>query len=480
MNDPTVISIDLGTQSIRASAYDTRGNLLAHESRPVVSVGSRGEREQDPHRWTEFIKDALKSFQRQPGLGAKAIGVTGTSNGCIPIDSRGRVLHNALTHYDSRAGNEAAAIVRANSYERLSRKHHLLISAASTLSKILWFKENRSDVYENTELFLDPTAFLFYMLTDLEIMDYFNVQRCFYDVASGGLERELYDEIGIDRNKIPSLGNKSDIITSRGSSKIPGLDLDFDIIVSAASFDNQCALYGVNQLAPGAVHENSGSGVSLRTISEKPVSADGISCVRPRDEQSGYYIVSSYIRSTGLWLRDWLSSHGVTHEDFSRETERGFAAPNLSSKVLLPIGRSGEIFIFDANEKMILQELPFSPESCRAVFEGIVFETRRIHEQIESSLGSLDLVTSGGFGKDGVLTGLKAALLDRAIGISEDPEATSRGAAVAAAFGAKLFPSLREAAERMSSSIRRVAPSIPAEPLFGGYQRYLELRDLCH
>ena len=75
------------------------------------------------------------------------VGLSGTMNGCIPVDAEGRALHPNIIHSDSRTG---AQVEEINS---VINKYHFYtltgnrLDSHYTLPKIMWFKENLPEIY---------------------------------------------------------------------------------------------------------------------------------------------------------------------------------------------------------------------------------------------------------------------------------------------------------------------------------------------
>ena len=106
-NEECVISIDAGTQSIRASLIDFHGNIIQivkNEIEPYYSVNP-GWAEQDPEYFWKVLSRTCKKLMTSLAVKKESIlGVTLTTqrNTMISLDSTGKPLRPAFVWLDRR------------------------------------------------------------------------------------------------------------------------------------------------------------------------------------------------------------------------------------------------------------------------------------------------------------------------------------------------------------------------------------------
>ncbi|MGI6193313.1 MAG: FGGY family carbohydrate kinase, partial [Christensenellales bacterium] len=90
----TIITIDAGTQSLRAGVLTVKGDILFSASRdysPVFSPGNRAE--QDPATWNsalfETLKDVGDFLQSTQEAQPDCIAITSQRASVIPVDAEG-------------------------------------------------------------------------------------------------------------------------------------------------------------------------------------------------------------------------------------------------------------------------------------------------------------------------------------------------------------------------------------------------------
>jgi sugar (pentulose or hexulose) kinase len=165
------LGIDFGTSGARAIAIDPDGNI---RGRSRVSLTRN-----DAEHWKESLFGLLESLPRSIRARVQAIAVNGTSSTVLLCDAAGEPVDEPILYNDSRGG-EVLYRVRA-----IAPAGHTVISATSSLSKLLWW--SRQPVFSRAAYFLHQADWLSFLLHgQLGISDYHNALKLGYDV--GGLE----------------------------------------------------------------------------------------------------------------------------------------------------------------------------------------------------------------------------------------------------------------------------------------------------
>ena len=107
MSEPTILAIDMGTQSARALLFDLQGNLLAkgqQKIEPYYSVAP-GWAEQDPEVFWQAICAACQKLWQQPGVDKtriRGVGLTTQRATVLNLDRNLRPLRPAIVWMDQR------------------------------------------------------------------------------------------------------------------------------------------------------------------------------------------------------------------------------------------------------------------------------------------------------------------------------------------------------------------------------------------
>ncbi|MGH7225086.1 MAG: FGGY-family carbohydrate kinase, partial [Gemmataceae bacterium] len=248
--------------------------------------------------------------------------------------------------------------------------------------------------------------------------------------------------------------------------------LPADTPVFAAGGDGQCAGTAVDVLRPGRGYINLGTAVVSGSYSER-YAFDAAFRTETAVADQGY-ILETCLRS-GTFLLDWLTRE-ILGIDPQRELE---ALTALEAEAAAsPVGANGVMLVpywegcmtpyWDAAARGVIAGLSGSTgrgDIYRALLEGVVLEQALASKRLQAGCGhTIDhYVAVGG----GTASDLWMQILADATGVSvhrsTSKEASSLGAAMAAATGCGWFRSFAEASAAMAGHIARTFEPRPKE-----------------
>ena len=147
-----LLTIDLGTQSLRLAAYDDTGHRRWAWSAPVDSFISGDIYEQSPEQWESLLLQGLGDAQRS-GVKPLAIAAAGTLAGYVALGSDGRSLGNATMYPDRRATGQVSRVSQA--LLDVGNDHGLRVHFADPLPQWLDLVERSPEKAHKTRHFLD-------------------------------------------------------------------------------------------------------------------------------------------------------------------------------------------------------------------------------------------------------------------------------------------------------------------------------------
>ena len=104
-----LMTVDLGTQSLRLVAYDNIGRKQWTWSAPVDSHIDGDVYEQSPEQWESLLLQGLQEAQKA-GVKPIAIAVAGTLAGYVALGSDDRALGAATMYPDRRATSQVSRV----------------------------------------------------------------------------------------------------------------------------------------------------------------------------------------------------------------------------------------------------------------------------------------------------------------------------------------------------------------------------------
>lgn len=251
------LGVDVGTTSIKATAIDKAGVILATAQVPcAMETPKPGYFEIDaPVQWIGGFRKALGILGSELVSQVRAICVSSVCASFVPVDGGGKPLRNAIMYgIDTRATAQFDRLNRDFSKARLASIAGNGFTSHSVLPKILWLKENEPEIYEKTALFVESSNFISSYLTDRYAWDRPTAAGAhMIDVERGAYPSDFLREIGIDEEKLPSLKYPLDILGSvtKMASMATGIPEGVSVLVGAC--DVNAEAFACGAIDPGSL-----------------------------------------------------------------------------------------------------------------------------------------------------------------------------------------------------------------------------------
>lgn len=250
MNEKDIVIVfDCGATNVRATAINSRGEILASDSRmnspspdpfnPSYRIWDVGE------IWNKMCRASHRIIGTiNPG---NIIGVTVTSFGVDGTfaDREGNLLYPVISWHCERTVPIMANIEKYLPLDELYREAGVLPFNFNTINKLIWFRENRPELIDRAHRFLFMPSIFSFFLTGEMVND---ITMAGTSMMNNQSERRFSEKI-FKRTGIPSglmgktvePGTIVGRVTARASeeTRIPE-----DIPVIATGHDTQFAIFG--------------------------------------------------------------------------------------------------------------------------------------------------------------------------------------------------------------------------------------------
>jgi xylulokinase len=152
----SLLGLDVGTTGCKSIIFDEYGEIISYAYKEYPEIYPRpGWVEMDPELiWAAIKEVILKSVLEARRDKVKAISFSVLGVATTPIDNKGRALHNSLTAVDGRSYEQAIYFENILGRERVFNETGSVIAPSWSLNKILWFKENKPEVFKKTHKFV--------------------------------------------------------------------------------------------------------------------------------------------------------------------------------------------------------------------------------------------------------------------------------------------------------------------------------------
>ena len=149
----SLLGIDIGTTGCKAIVFDTYGKMLASSYKEYgLIISKEGLVEYDPEEVLKSIKAIIKGVNSNPQVikdPIEAFSLSVSGDEVLPVNKNGKALYNMICSLDSRGIEENLAICEKVGVKNLYDITGLPPSNMYALNRILWFKSNAGEIYDN-------------------------------------------------------------------------------------------------------------------------------------------------------------------------------------------------------------------------------------------------------------------------------------------------------------------------------------------
>ena len=470
--DRIVIGIDSSTTSVKTIAFDKKGQMVATENVHLEFYSPQaGYYEQDANDWWNAVKSALKKLTaRIDPANVDAVSITNQRETFVPVDANGDPLRPAIIWLDQRCRDDVEQFAGIVGKKRIHRITGKPVDYAPVVYRLAWMKKKEPVLYKKIGMICDVSSFLINKLTGCYHTSRSSADPLgLYDMKEDKWSKVILDKLELGKEQLPVTYKPGLIVgkVTEESSILTGLKKDTTVI--ACGGDGQAAGLGSNVLETGKAYLNLGTAVVAGIYSNEYKTSDAFRTMGSCSEKGYYYECS--LRA-GTFAVDWfiekilhidtVQNDGI-YEELQEEAEQ------------IKIGCNGLFFVpylcgvmnpyWNVNARGSFTGLSSSHtrgHMYRAILEGIAFEQLLATESVEKDTGCKvkEFITIGGGSKSEFWCRMFSDITGKNIILPNTTEASSLGAAIAAAVGAGWYGTFEEAADKMSSIKKVIKPDM--------------------
>jgi glycerol kinase len=482
-----VAALDLGTTGCRTYIFDLSGTIIASDYQEWKSFyPSPSFVEQDANVWWKSIKITIENAIKKSGIDKTdivSLSVTNQRETIVPVDKEGTPLHNALVWQDRRTIDQVEFIKTKIGIDKIYETTGLTIDPYFSATKILWFKDEKPEIYQKTHKFLLVSDFIIHKLTGKFYTDHSNASRTMlFDINKFKYSDEIASELEIDLDKMPeTLESGVDI----GEIETDETLFDKKTLVITGAGDQQSAALGVGVVSPGEIKCTTGTGsFILAYLSEPkfdPLKRVLCSC----HAVPGTWVQEASIFTSGAVLRWFRDQIGYAECVAAQEGQDPYELITDEAKDS-SIGAKGLLLIphfvgagaphWNPYAKGIIFGIALGHERkdlYRAVLEGVAYEIRKNIEVFkELGIEPKELMLTGGGSRSDFWNQIYADVLGITCVRNVIEESTSLGAAILAASGAGIFQDIAKAADNLCKIDKKWLPNDEQHKIYEKYYKF--------
>jgi xylulokinase len=480
------IGIDSSTTATKALLMDEQGSVLGvASSEYTYETPHPLWSEQDPSLWWRGTVQSIRAVLQKTGVNAaqvKGIGLTGQMHGLVLLDENGDVLRPAILWNDQRTASQCDAIRLKLGRERLIQITGNDALTGFTAPKILWVQEHEPEIWKRTHHILLPKDYVRYKLTGAFGMDKADgAGTILFDLAKRNWSAEVLSALEIPAECLPPTFEGTDITGGLSASVAQELGLPAGIPVFGGGGDQAASAVGTGAVRAGVVSVSLGtSGVVFAATDAPVIEPNGRLHAFCHSVPNKWHLMGVMLSAAGSlrWHRDTFAPN-TTYDDL------------LEPAAQISAGSNGLFFLPYLTGERTPHPDPLArgafigltvrhslPHLTRSVLEGVSFGLRDSFELMKSA--GLENITqvrvTGGGARSPLWRQILADVLQAEVVTVNTTEGAAYGAALLAATGAGVFPSVESACD---ASVKITGNTQPDPVEAGMYQKsYLLYREL--
>ena len=352
-SNPIVLTIDLGTQSVRALLVNKEGSIL-HKTqhvyeKPYYSLNP-GWAEQKPEVYWNGLCDVTNRMKKEAGdLWEKIIAITTTTirDTCLCVNKDGKPLRDFIVWLDKRESQ------MVKPFPFIHNAIFNLIGMMDTavlqkkISACNWIIENEPDVWEKTHKFIFMSGYLTYMLTGRLADSTANMighipfnSKTRKWMGKTDLNRAIFD---VEKEKLTELLEPGKTLGYISETAAVATGLPRGLPLIATGSDKGCETLGLSCLKPDSAAVSLGTTATLQFTINKYMEPLPFIPAYPAVIKGHYNPEIQIYR--GYWLVSWFKKE-FAYREVARAAEINVAPEAILEKMILkiPPGSDGLIF----------------------------------------------------------------------------------------------------------------------------------------
>ena len=466
------IGIDLGTSAVKLLLMDEEGKIhkIVSKEYPLY-FPQPGWSEQNPQDWYAQTIAGLKELLTDCDKAqVRGIGFGGQMHGLVVLDENDEVIRPAILWNDSRSWRETGFLNMIIGKDTLSKYTANIAFAGFTAPKILWMKHNEPEKFDRIKKIMLPKDYLAYRLSGNFCTDYSDASgTLLLDVEYKQWSGDMLEICDVVEEQLPQIYESWEPVGTLLAPIARELGLSEDVKIIAGAGDNEAAAVGTATVGAGKCNISIGTSGTIFMPSEK-FRVDENNALHSFVHADGNYHLMGCMLSAASCNKWWME--GILHTKDYEIEQANIQKLGENQVFYLPylMGERSPLNDPDARGAFIGMTMDTTREDMtKAVFEGVAFALRDSLE-VAKSIGISPERTNicGGGARSPLWRKIIAAVLNMQVDMIESEEGPGYGAAILAAVGCGVFPSVEDAANQL---VRIVKTEDPDPELVKKYDR---------
>ena len=476
-----LLSIDNGTQSVRAMIFDRDGHLVAKskvEIEPYFSTEPGWAEQHAEYFWQALCQACHKLWEQLeiPRESIKAMSVTTQRATVVAMGADGQPLRAAISWLDQRQVDSKPELGAVESLLIRAVGAKVAVDTFHTQSEANWIAEHEPALWQQVDKLLLLSGYHNYKLTG----DYrdsvasqvgfipFDFKQLQWAEAKDWKWRAIPS---IKREMLPELVEAGGLLGHISSAAAAETGIPQGLPLIACGSDKACEVLGTGCLDSNTGSLSYGTTATFNITSNKYLEAIPFHPAYPGVIPGSFNVEMMVPR--GYWMVSWFKQQFGLEEQSAAE-QQGVTVESLFDNLLqqVPAGSDGLTLQPywgagadnegpEAKGAIIgFGDVHTRAHLYRAIIEGLTYALRAGKERVEKRSGQpiTRLLVSGGGSQSDQVMQITADIFGMPVQRPHTYETSALGAAMAAAVGSGIYPDFASAAAKMTHGGDRFEP----------------------
>jgi xylulokinase len=488
----SLLGIDVGTTGCKAASFSEEGRLLAlHYEEYQIHKPRQDWAELDAAEVWDKVKLAVRSVASQCGEDpVKALSVSSLGEAVVPVTKDRKILGPSILFFDTRGGEFMDELHKNLSDKKLYSINGNTLGNQYGLTKLMWIKQHRPDLYQRADKFLLWSSFISFMLGANPVVDYSLANRTLlFDLDREEWSKELLKIANLDQYKLPDTAPSGTKIGKISTHIANEIGLPKDVMIIAGAHDQNASALGCGVINPGCAVYGMGTFICITPVFENRIEPR---IMIQRGLNTEHHAVPEryvcFIYNQGGSIINWFRNTFAANVDQQAERAGDDVYDSLfrgipeepSSVVVLPhfTITGPPDFINDSSGVMVGLNLDTTRgDILKGIIEGVTFSLKVVVDSLApTDIDINEYRPVGGGSKSEAWIQTCANIFGKPFKLPVVKEAGTLGAAIIAGVGSGVYASFEEGVEASVRLERTFEPDMKINQRYKArYEMYKEL-----
>lgn len=305
------LSLDVGTTCCKCQLFSEKGEILEYKNTEYPLKQAEGELYVDIAAIRGRVFSMISEVAAKREVSSVCISTFGES--FVLLDKNDEILFDPMLYTDARGAEQAEMISEKFTNEYLFQNLGSLPQSLFSVSKLLWLKQNRPEIFARADKAMLICDYLGYLLTGERAIDYALASRTgAFHIGKLTFDEDFLNELGVPVSLFSTPMPTGSIVGMIKKRVAKDLGLSEHCMLVLGSHDQICAALGAGVVKEGDAVDGMGTVECITTVfSKKPsdctMGEQGYPCVPYAVK--GLYCTYMFNYSNGSlvsWFKDEL------------------------------------------------------------------------------------------------------------------------------------------------------------------------------